>query len=109
MDPLDLLARALVLLGATLIGLAAIGLIRLPDVYNRNNAVAKASSLGLICLLLGVMAWMPHPLTVLTLIPAVLLQLLTSPISGFAIGRAAYRTHAPFIEQTRFEDPTPHT
>ena len=43
-----------VALGVFLIGVAAIGLLRLPDVYNRANAVAKAASLGLVLVLLGV-------------------------------------------------------
>ncbi|MFX4291346.1 monovalent cation/H(+) antiporter subunit G [Streptomyces bohaiensis] len=98
------LAQGLVVLGALLMGVGAVGLIRLPDVYNRTNAVAKASSLGMICLLLGVLIWKPSTLAVFTLIPAILLQLLTSPISGFAIGRAAYRSRAPMIEETHLNE-----
>lgn len=104
MDFLDIVARVLVITGTLLMAIGAVGLVRLPDVFNRTNAVAKASSLGMVCLLLGVMAWAPDKLAVLTLIPAILLQLLTSPISGFAIGRAAYRSHAPLIEATHVNE-----
>ena len=104
MSVLEIIAHVLVITGATLMGVGAIGLIRLPDIYNRTNAVAKASSLGMVCLLMGVMAWMPGSLAVLTLVPAILLQLLTSPISGFAIGRAAYRSRAPLIEATHLNE-----
>lgn len=104
MDVLDVLAHILVGFGALLMGIGAVGLIRLPDVYNRTNAVAKAASLGMICILLGVLFWMPSTLAALTLIPAIVLQLLTSPISGFAIGRAAHRSRAPLLADTRINE-----
>jgi multicomponent Na+:H+ antiporter subunit G len=101
---MDGLAAVLVITGATLMAVGALGLIRLPDVYNRTNAVAKASSLGLVCLLLGVLAWMPHIPTALTLLTAVALQLLTAPISGFAVGRAAHRSRAPLMPETGLDE-----
>jgi multicomponent Na+:H+ antiporter subunit G len=100
----QLLAYTLVTVGATLIGVSAVGLIRMPDVYNRTNAVAKASSLGTICVLLGVMLWTPHSAHAYILIPAVGLQLLTAPISGFAIGRAAHHSHAPLTKDTHLNE-----
>ncbi|WP_103500138.1 MULTISPECIES: monovalent cation/H(+) antiporter subunit G [Streptomyces] len=104
MDVQLTIAQSLVSLGALLMGIGAVGLIRLPDVYNRTNAVAKAASLGMICLLLGVLVWKPSVLAAFTLVPAILLQLLTSPISGFAIGRAAYRSRAPLIAETHLNE-----
>lgn len=101
---LPVLAYPLVIVGAALIGLAAVGLIRMPDVYNRTNAVAKASSLGLVLLLLGMLAWLPRLPDGLTLLVAVALHLLTATISGFAIGRAAHRSGAPMIEATHVNE-----
>ena len=42
-----------VLLGAFLSLVTAFGLIRLPDVYTRNHAASKASTLGIMSILLG--------------------------------------------------------
>ena len=45
------LTGILALLGATLVLLAAIGVLRMPDLFTRMQAATKASTLGLGCLL----------------------------------------------------------
>ena len=49
----ELLASLLLLFGAGFVLVAAIGLVRLPDVLCRSHAVAKASTLGIFSMLLG--------------------------------------------------------
>lgn len=90
--------------GTTLVAIAAIGLLRLPDAYNRANAVSKAASLGVVCVLLGVLVLMLTPSTAAILGLSVILQLLTTPFGAYAAARAAYRSGAPFIAATRRED-----
>lgn len=94
----------LLLAGGALILIAAVGLIRLPDSYNRVNAVTKGACLGLVCLLFGVLVRMPGVYTVLTVLVAVVLQLLTLPISGYAVVRACYRTGAPLAAITHTDE-----
>ncbi|UOX99957.1 monovalent cation/H(+) antiporter subunit G [Blastococcus sp. PRF04-17] len=91
----------LVVLGVALIGLAALGLFRMPDAYNRANAVTKAAGLGVVCVLLGVVVLSPSVSSVLTLLLAAVLQLFTVPIAGLAIGEAAWRAGAPLVAGTR--------
>ena len=55
----EFLGDVFVALGIGLIAVAAVGLLRLPDVYNRANAVAKAAGLGLVSVLLGVVILAP--------------------------------------------------
>ncbi|MGY1709349.1 monovalent cation/H(+) antiporter subunit G [Geodermatophilus sp. SYSU D00758] len=93
-----------VVLGVSLIGVAAIGLLRLPDVYNRANAVAKAVSLGLVSVLLGVVVLAPSTSAVVVLLAAVVLQLFTVPIAGYKIGEAALLSGAPVTAGTRCDD-----
>ncbi|GAA1902177.1 hypothetical protein GCM10009716_10040 [Streptomyces sodiiphilus] len=93
----------LVVLGVALIAVAALGLIRLPDAFNRINAVAKAASLGVVLILLGVALRAPTTGAVVTLILAAVLQLATAPIAGYAAGRAARRSGAPLVAGTRQE------
>lgn len=101
---LAVVGYALVLLGTLLIVVAAVGLIRLPDSFNRTNAVAKAASLGVVCVLLGVLVMVPRPVTLVTLTLAIVLQLFTAPIAGYAIGRAAYYSGAPLAPATHRDE-----
>lgn len=97
-------ALGLVGLGAALILLASVGVLRFPDVLTRTNAAAKATGLGLAVLLLGVAVEVgtARGWTVLGL--AILLQLVTTPVSGHVLARAAYRSGAPLWEGTRSDD-----
>ncbi|MGW0506572.1 monovalent cation/H(+) antiporter subunit G [Micromonospora sp. NPDC003241] len=98
------LAWALLLLGTVLISISAVGLVRLPDVYHRMNAVAKAASLGLSCVLLGVLLLIPSVRTAVVVLVAVGLQLFTAPVGGYALARAAYRAGAPLAPITRYDE-----
>ncbi|MFY1637513.1 monovalent cation/H(+) antiporter subunit G [Solwaraspora sp. WMMB335] len=99
-----LLAGVLLGTGTLLIGITALGMLRLPDVYNRMNAVAKAASLGLILILLGVLVLLPGPRTAVVVLLAIGLQLLTAPVGGYTLARAAYRAGTPLAAQSRFDD-----
>lgn len=96
----EFLGDVFVALGIGLIAVAAVGLLRLPDVYNRANAVAKAAGLGLVSVLLGVVILAPGVTAVVTLLVAMALQLFTVPITGYKIGEAAYLSGAPFVPGT---------
>ncbi|GIJ25324.1 hypothetical protein Vqi01_04860 [Micromonospora qiuiae] len=97
-------ASVLLLLGTALIAIGAVGLIRLPDVYNRMNAVAKAAGLGLSLVLLGVLVLLPGVRTAVVVLVAVGLQLFTAPVGGYALARAAYRAEAPLAPVTRYDE-----
>ncbi|WP_224392920.1 monovalent cation/H(+) antiporter subunit G [Pseudonocardia sp. ICBG1293] len=90
--------------GVLLVAAGAVGMVRLPDVYNRTNAVTKAAGLGIVAILVGVAVLVPEPGVLLTLGVAVALQLFTIPIASFAIGHAAYRSGPPSTPSTLRED-----
>jgi multicomponent Na+:H+ antiporter subunit G len=73
------------LLGSILLFLGGLGVLRMPDVYNRMQAGTKATSLGSILVLIGIglilPAWLPR------LILLVLFILFTNPISSHAMSR----------------------
>jgi len=58
----------LIVIGAAFLFLGALGLVRMPDVYNRIQAGTKAVTLGSLALLAGVAfihpAWLPKSLLV---------------------------------------------
>lgn len=101
---MTIIGGGLIALGVSLTLLAAIGTVRLPDVLIRMNAATKAASLGVACVLVGVVFLNPSWSAAIKMTAAVLLQFATAPIVGHVIGRAAHRTGAPLWDGTRYDD-----
>ncbi|MEA3290768.1 MAG: monovalent cation/H(+) antiporter subunit G [Pseudomonadota bacterium] len=76
------------LLGAGFIFLGALGLVRMPDVYNRIQAGTKGATLGSLGILLGVALIQPGWSAKLLVIA--FFVLLTSPIGSSTIARALF-------------------
>jgi len=83
-----LIADVILLLGAIFCFLGALGLIRMPDIYNRIQAGTKAATLGSIAIILGVGLLYPEWWTKLLCIIGFLL--FTSPVSSSVLSRAVY-------------------
>ncbi|MES9972324.1 MAG: monovalent cation/H(+) antiporter subunit G [Candidatus Thiodiazotropha sp.] len=81
-----LLADLILLLGATFTLLGALGLVRMPDVYNRIQAGTKAVTLGALSLLLGI--GLLYPAWWSKLLVIALMILVTNPIGSSTIARA---------------------
>lgn len=88
---LDLVAAVLLVIGAGLTLAAAIGLWRLPDPLSRLHAATKPQILGLILIVIAIAVSVRSPSVLLLLVPVVVFQLLTAPISAHMVGRAGYR------------------
>jgi multicomponent Na+:H+ antiporter subunit G len=88
-----IIGMILVILGLSFQVLGALGLIRLPDVYNRLQAATKSITLGAISIALGVGIIDTSLLTKAILVAVFLL--ITNPISSHAIARGAYRSKVP--------------
>ncbi len=89
---IDLLAAIFMLVGSLFTLAAAVGLVRFPDVLARMHSATKPQVFGLIIMMGGVILAMRtwHALFLLTFV--VLFQILTAPVSGHMVARAAYRT-----------------
>lgn len=87
-----LLGAAGILVGASLVALAGLGLLRLPDPLTRATAVSKAASLGVVLVLLGTLAMAPSPRNAVLVVLILVAHIVTLPLSGMALGRAAYRS-----------------
>ena len=85
-----IIGEIFMIIGGIFMLLASLGLLRMPDVYNRMQTSTKAVTLGAMSSILGVgiihPAWLPKCLLIIIFI------LFTNPVSAHAIGRAAYRT-----------------
>jgi multicomponent Na+:H+ antiporter subunit G len=82
------IADLFLLFGALFALFAAIGLIRMPDVYNRIQAGTKAATLGVIAMLVGIGFLYPHWWAKLVCIAGFVL--FTSPVGSSTIARAVY-------------------
>ena len=87
---LSVLASALLLLGALLGLIGAIGVIRLPDSYTRMHSASKAGALGATLILAGVAAASAGAFALAALFAAGVL-LASAPLAAHAMARAAHR------------------
>lgn len=97
----------LVIAGAVLMVLAALGVVRLPDVMARLQAGTKAASLGLAFTFGGTALLHPDVPSVVKLALSMLFVFVTAPVAGHVIGRAAYRAGVPLWQGTFVDDPPP--
>ena len=98
----ELIGSLVILVGTLFLLLAAIGIVRMPDAYNRIQAGTKATTLGLILVLTGLAIY--HPGWIWKLIVLIYFVLLSNPTSSHALARAAHRrgiciTDATVIDQ----------
>lgn len=85
----ELVAEVLALIGAALVLLAGIGVVRFDDIYARMHAATKAPTLGI--LLIGAAAVISLDEGWPKVALAVVVIFITAPVASHMIGRAAYR------------------
>lgn len=100
----DILAALLMTGGTFLMLVAAVGLLRFPDLYTRMHAVTKAGTLGIgLMLISAAVAFWDLSVTARAL-AALLFVFLTAPVSAHMIGRAGYLGNVALWEQTAFDN-----
>jgi len=85
-------------IGTTFLFLGSLGLLRLPDVYNRLQAGTKCTTLGAFLTIIGVGImqpdWLPKTLVIALFI------LTTNPISNHALGRASRKSGVSLCDKS---------
>jgi multicomponent Na+:H+ antiporter subunit G len=94
----QLIGSLIVLGGAVFLLSAGLGVLRMPDSYNRIQTGTKASTLGTILVLLGLAVL--HPEWTWKLLILIFFVLLTNPVSSHALARAAHAIHVGEAEST---------
>ena len=84
----DILIGLLLVGGASFVLIAALGILRLPDLLTRMHASTKAGTLGALLILAGLAVHQGTGDVISKVIAATLFLLLTAPISAHMIGRA---------------------
>jgi multicomponent Na+:H+ antiporter subunit G len=87
----DLAAAVCLVVGALLALVAAIGILRFPDVLTRMHSATKPQVLGLLLIILGLGLRLRDPGSIGLLALVALFQLVTSPIASHMVGRASFR------------------
>ncbi|NJO21640.1 MAG: monovalent cation/H(+) antiporter subunit G [Sphingomonadales bacterium] len=100
----DILTSVLVIAGGMFALAAAIGVVRLPDVFIRMHASTKAGTLGCGLILVAVAVHFAETGIVAQAAAAVVFLLLTAPVAAHMIGRAAYRTGVPLWKETVIDE-----
>jgi multicomponent Na+:H+ antiporter subunit G len=101
---MELFGSILIVLGASLALLAAVGLNRFNDVFSRMHAATKPATLGLVLILTGTAVVLPTPGAVAKLFLVILVQFITAPVGAHLVGRAAFRTGNAISPTTIFDD-----
>ncbi len=92
-----ILATACFLGGVGFMLAAAVGLVRMPDLFCRSHAVAKAMTLGVILMLLGlwlVLGQKGHG-SGLKILLAIFFQVLTIPVAGHLLSQMGFEKKLP--------------
>jgi multicomponent Na+:H+ antiporter subunit G len=101
---LNIITLFFLLVGLTFLCLGMLGLLRFPDVYNRLHATTKVATLGALGVLMSIIIQAGYsPMGVKAFTVAVFI-LLTAPISGHMIGKAAYNSGVKLCESTCLDE-----
>jgi multicomponent Na+:H+ antiporter subunit G len=90
--PLNIIGGLSLFSGAVFLLLGGVGLMRMPDVFNRIQAGTKTTTLGMLLILLGVACLQPEWGGKLLLISLFILS--TNPLSSQVLARAVHRIGA---------------
>ena len=98
MEILKIVGGFISVVGSVFLFLGALGVLRMPDLYNRMQAGTKSTTLGSILTLLGIglyqITWMPQ------IIILILFIVITNPLSSHALARAAHHAGIPLTDKT---------
>lgn len=86
---MNALGWALMIVGAALLAVAALGLLRLPDALSRQHAATKAATLALGVMLAGLAVLQPSLAWWIRIGALVALLVVTVPVASHALARAA--------------------
>ena len=95
---LNTIGGVVAIIGSIVLLISSIGLVRMPDAYNRIQVGTKASTMGTILSLSAL--FFLYPSWFGKLLVLVLFVLITNPVSSHVLARAAYHIKVPFSSNT---------
>lgn len=106
--PVTVVASALVAVGVFFLLTGTVGLLRLPDVYNRMHATSKAATLGASSLLVADFVYFGatgDAASGMRALLGVVFLFLTAPTGAHVMSRSAKRMGVPFYGEAEWPEP----
>lgn len=100
----EILICLFLLIGGLLSLIAAVGVIRLPDLFTRMHAATKTGTVGVASIAIGMMLYFLEVTVTSRGILVIAFFLLTAPVAAHMIGRAAYRSGVSLWILTRLDE-----
>ncbi|WPR74803.1 monovalent cation/H(+) antiporter subunit G [Algoriphagus sp. NG3] len=91
-------------LGALFILLAAVGIVKMPDLYLRISVTTKAATLGIGLILLAAGIYFADTAILVRVIAIIVFMLLTAPVGAHMIGRASYFTGVKMWDRSTIDE-----
>ena len=95
---IHLIGAIITLLGSIFLFLGTLGILRMPDVYNRMQAGTKATTLGSILFFTGIIFYGSEWAGKLIIL--ILFIIFTNPVSSHALARAAHHVGIKLTDKT---------
>lgn len=96
----EAVASLLIFAGSALMLLAAVGAVRLPDLFTRMHATTKAGALGVALIMAGVAVYFADAGITARAVAIIAFVFLTAPVAAHIIGRAGYFVGVPMWSGT---------
>ncbi|QEF99272.1 Na(+)/H(+) antiporter subunit G [Stieleria maiorica] len=100
----DLVTILLLITGTCFALLAAVAVVRMPDLYTRMHGATKSATLGVGCTVLSAAVGLANMETTTVAILIIGFLFVTSPVAAHMIGRAAYRQQSPMWKDTVIDE-----
>jgi multicomponent Na+:H+ antiporter subunit G len=84
------ISEVLFLIGVTFMLVAAIGVVRMPDLFMRLHCSTKSATLGVSCVMLGAALYVGTVEVWARALAVITFVFVTAPVAGHVLGRAAY-------------------
>lgn len=101
-------AIALMIIGSLVSSLAAVGILRMPDVYMRAQVSTKSATLGVGAIAVAAALLVPSPGASARALLVLAFLLLTAPIAAHMICRAAYSAAVPMWGRSHVDELRQH-
>lgn len=94
----DIIGSLITLIGSIFIFLGSLGIVRMPDSFNRMQAGTKASTLGTILTLVGL--GIINPMWLGKVLILIMFVIITNPVSSHTLARAAHHVGIKLSDKT---------
>ena len=100
----EILIIPLMAIGAALMLLAGVGILRMPDLFTRMHVATKSATLGVGCILVAVAIFFGDIGVFTRALLVIIFFFLTAPVGAHLLGRAGYIVGTPLWEGTKWDE-----